>query len=310
MRTTTVDQRIEAIASPQHGAFSRQQAFEAGATDRFVHARLAQQVWLRPVPAVYTLASSSPTWRRQCKLAELSVPGSALGCRTAAAVQGATGFRPGPIELAIPVNSSTRHPFATLHRFAGALTTRMDGFQVTTPAQTMFDCAMFVGPMKVERAVDDFLASGAMLLRDLVERAEFYAGSRRPGLPVMQRLIAERSDDAWEAPASELEVLLFALLDRLQPEPIVLRQHGLPWRATRPGRVDALLPEHRLILEADGRRWHTRVADFDRDRWRDNEAVAHGYRVQRFTWLHLHDMVDDALALLRRTIEGPAADAA
>jgi len=59
-----------------------------------------------------------------------------------------------------------------------------------------------------------------------------------------------------------------------------------PWS---PGdqRVDAFILEWRLILEADGRRWHARVADFDNDRWRDNQAAAMGLRVQRFTFTHL-----------------------
>jgi very-short-patch-repair endonuclease len=66
--------------------------------------------------------------------------------------------------------------------------------------------------------------------------------------------------------------------------------------------IDLLLPAHRLIIEADGRRWHTRVQDFDKDRWRDNEAVAHGYRVLHFTWVHLRDLADDVLDVVDRTI--------
>ena len=48
--------------------------------------------------------------------------------------------------------------------------------------------------------------------------------------------------------------------------------------------VDAFIPVWRLIVEGDGRRWHTRRADYDRDRLRDNEATAHGYAVLRFTY--------------------------
>ncbi len=51
-----------------------------------------------------------------------------------------------------------------------------------------------------------------------------------------------------------------------------------------PHRVDAVIPEWRLILEADGRAFHTKRADFERDRQRDNLAAAHGYRVMRFTY--------------------------
>ncbi len=56
------------------------------------------------------------------------------------------------------------------------------------------------------------------------------------------------------------------------------------WYEPGEARVDALVPAWNLIVEGDGRRWHTRVADFESDRWRDNLAQAHGYDVLRFTW--------------------------
>ena len=39
MRYTDIDHHIGALASKQHGAFSRQQAFTIGASERFVHRR-------------------------------------------------------------------------------------------------------------------------------------------------------------------------------------------------------------------------------------------------------------------------------
>ena len=51
-----------------------------------------------------------------------------------------------------------------------------------------------------------------------------------------------------------------------------------------PGTVDAYIHEWQLIIEADGRRWHTREADFERDRVRDNLATSHGIAVLRFTY--------------------------
>jgi very-short-patch-repair endonuclease len=48
--------------------------------------------------------------------------------------------------------------------------------------------------------------------------------------------------------------------------------------------VDAYVPSWRLIIEADGRRWHSRKADFERDRLRDNLATSHGVAVLRFSY--------------------------
>jgi very-short-patch-repair endonuclease len=306
MRTTIIDERIEAVASRQHMAFSRQQAFEAGASMRFIERRVAAGDWVRTAQGVYVLRGAPGSWLRECKIAELSVPGSAVAKCAGAALQDLTSFRPCRVELAVPPTSRTRSSRAVLHRYAGIQTTTVKGIRVTTIAQTLFDIAPVVSGLRVERALDDCLLGGRLELDDLEERAAFYAGSRRPGLAMMNALIEERQADGWQPPESELEVALFEVLDRLPTKPRVVRQVALPWRSAQPGRVDAFLPDHRLILEADGRRWHARVADFDRDRWRDNEAVAHGLRVQRLTWLHLKEMADDVVDLLERTFAAAA----
>src|SRR5262245_40548878 len=138
MLYTDIDRRIEALAGKQFGAFTRQQAFELGASERFVQRRLSSKDWFRAAPAVLVLAHSPGTWKRQCKIAELSVEDSALAGFAAAALHELTGFRPGHVELVVPVNSYCTHPFATLHRYAGARLTTVGGLRVTTVAQTLF----------------------------------------------------------------------------------------------------------------------------------------------------------------------------
>ena len=302
MRYTEIDRRIDAVAAKQFGAFSRQQAFDRGASERFVQRRLASGDWIRPVTAVYALARSPGTWKRQCKIAELSVAGSAIAGSAAAALHKLDGFRPGRIELVAPVNSFCIHPFATVHRYSGAKLTVVEGIAVTTIAQTLFDVTRRVKPWTAERAMDVALLEHRVSPAELSERLAFYEGSRRPGLPRIRPLVLERLDDAWVPPESELEALMYAMLSRIPGAPRVVRQASLPWRSARPGRVDALLPDHRLIVEADGRRWHARFQDFDRDRWRDNEAVAQGFRVMRFTSVHLRDLIDDSLDLIVRRV--------
>lgn len=302
MRYTEIDRRIEAVARRQHHAFTRQQALDCGASEQFIKRRLAERVWGRPMPGVYVLASSPGTWLRQLKIVELSVPGSAIAGLAAAALHRFTGFRFGRPELILPPTANTRHPLAVCHRYVGAATTTVDRIAVTTIPQSFHDIASRVPLRTLERALDDCLVGGRVSVDELAERVDFYAGSRRAGHGVIAALVAERSADAWEPPASELEALLHGVLGRLSPQPRIVRQAQFPWRSARPGRVDVLLPDQRLIVEADGRRWHTRVADFDRDRWRDNHATANGHRVQRFTWLHLHDFPNDAFALLDQAI--------
>ena len=56
------------------------------------------------------------------------------------------------------------------------------------------------------------------------------------------------------------------------------------------GLVDAAYVPEKLILEADGRRWHTRTRDFPRDALRRNEAARVGWQTLGFLWDELkHD---------------------
>lgn len=98
----------------------------------------------------------------------------------------------------------------------------------------------------------------------------------------MRPIVEYRLPEAYQPPTSELERLLFLLLD--DPTlPAYSRQMPMQYRRLN-ATVDACIPVWCLIVEGDGRRWHTRRADYDRDRLRDNEATAHGYAVLRFTY--------------------------
>ncbi|MGH9244633.1 MAG: hypothetical protein ACRD29_10020 [Acidimicrobiales bacterium] len=39
---------------------------------------------------------------------------------------------------------------------------------------------------------------------------------------------------------------------------------------------------------------------FDADRWRDNQAAAHGYRLLRFTWVHVTQRPNEVIELIGR----------
>jgi very-short-patch-repair endonuclease len=57
-----------------------------------------------------------------------------------------------------------------------------------------------------------------------------------------------------------------------------------------------------LIVEADGRAWHTREQEFVADRQRDNTAAATGHTTLRFTWIDLVQYPAESLSIVRRTV--------
>ena len=113
------------------------------------------------------------------------------------------------------------------------------------------------------------------------------ASSRRPGIGKLRTLLDDRRD-GFAPSESELEALLFAAVadPRIPP---VRRQMPFPWSPAGSHRVDGFIEEWGLLLEADGRRWHARLATMESDRRRDQEAVRRGYRTLRFGWTDLRD---------------------
>jgi hypothetical protein len=95
------DNRIDRLARRQHGAFSRQQAFRCGFTDRMVTSRLASERWVKLDIGVYALGSHPFTWERQAMAATLAVESSMLSGRAAAALRELAGFRRGALEIAV-----------------------------------------------------------------------------------------------------------------------------------------------------------------------------------------------------------------
>jgi hypothetical protein len=301
VRVTPADRRIAAIAARQHGVFSHDQAFRLGASGRLIATRARDGDWLRLDAKVFGLPGFRGTWHRQLKIAELGTRDAAVASRSAAVLLGLTGFRPGRPEICVPLTTRSLSRFAIVHRYAGAELTEVQGYRCTTIAQTLFDLAACrVAPWSIERAIDDALLSSRVSVEMLDERLGSYTGARRHGLVLMRAFVEERRDDGWTPPESELEARAAQVLARASPG--WLRQFSLPFRGPVGGRVDFALPHERLLVEADGRRWHARVQDFDRDRWRDNEAIAAGWRALRFTWAHLTVVPDDVVALVRRTL--------
>lgn len=298
MRNVDFDREIAAIARRQHGTFHTRQARSVGGTADVVRNRAANGAILQLAPKVWAIAGHPPTWRRQYKAAELSVQGSAIADRSAALLHGFGGFRVVRPTVVATGEVNRRQRLADVRRSADVAVTTVEGIRVTTPAQTLFDLLHCCDLPTVEKAMDGALVNRSVTVADLIERQHAMGQIRRPHIGVWKALVEDRRPDASGPAESELEVVLHRLLRRLPSGVDLVSQATPPWWSKAGLRVDAFIPQWRLIIEADGRRWHTRVADFDRDRWRDNVAVAHGHSVMRFTHTHLTKRPAEVLALL------------
>src|SRR4029450_319780 len=102
--------------------------------------------------------------------------------------------------------------------------------------------------------------------------------------------------------ASALERMLFETC-RLAGLADPVRQFPLPGRAAVTGCVDGAYVGARVVLEAEGRRWHTRVGDFARDRARDKEAARVGWQTLRFCHEELTEDPDGGAQAIRETYD-------
>ena len=150
--------------------------------------------------------------------------------------------------------------------------TRRHGIPVTTPARTILDLAATVASDELERALEQARLRHLVSARDLGRRSRDRRGAARLRALLEQEPTLTRS----EAERRLLSLLAAAQLPRPRTNVRVAGHE-----------VDALWPEQRLVVEVDGFAFHASREAFERDRARDAELQAHGYRVIRVTWRQL-----------------------
>jgi very-short-patch-repair endonuclease len=253
---------------------------------------MASGRWERPFPGVYRIAGIPQSWLGDLWCAFLAVGDQGVVTHeTALRMHGIECVAPRPLTFTVPhgghayVRGTFVHQIDDLrpHRV-----TRVSGLPVSCAARAVVEVAATLGPKQLERTLDAALHTKRASLSQI---NACFREVLRPGKPGIAKLVAllDLRDDGYVPPASELERALFgALRAGGLPEP--RRQFPLPGRGAVDGLVDAAYPDVRLIIEADGRRWHTRIEDFRRDRQRDAEAARAGWQTLRLTYAEIaHD---------------------
>ena len=278
------DEKVARVAARQHGLFTRRQALALGFSETQVAWRVRRGVWEVRADGVYGIPGCPWTWRRKLMLAVLDVGAGALvSHQAAAALHGFPGFRPGGPELSVVKgsHSACRWKVHTTRDLPASDCTRVDGIPVTSVVRTLFDLAGVLSGQQLERLVDELLAAGTVKLGSIASRFARYRRPGRTGVAALARILEARGP-GYVPPASELEALLRDVLQRGgHPPPDWQRPH--PAGAAE-GRVDAIYESCKLLIEVDGRRWHSQVEQMEADRHRDIAATLAGYHTMRFMW--------------------------
>ena len=303
---TDLDYQIAMVAARQHGAFSRSQAYAAGASRAQVRTRIAKKIWRPASDHVLTLTSSPDTFEQRVWCSVLQMRAPIVSHRAAARLHGFRYLGAVEPEVTITYPDEHKNPFGRVHRSADLRPEDITGvgaLQLTSPARTAADLFVVLSEKRAVWIADEALAAKRFTLDELAHVHARYARRGRPGTRRVRTYLRGRGT-GWVAPMSLLESRAIGLFERgdLHPE----RQVPLPGWLDRPGAVDFAFVADRVIVEVDGRRWHSRDQDFENDRERDNAAQVAGWTVLRFTWDQVVNRPGYVLATVRAALRQAA----
>ena len=289
-----MDRAIAQLAARQHGVVTRRQLLALGIGRGAIAHRLANRRLWQLYHGVYAYGHSSLRAEGRWLAAVLACgEGSVLSHRSAVALHGVGRTTRTAIDVTTPRPGRRSVEGIDRHAARGGLhpddITSLDAIPVTTIARTLLDLAEVVPRRRLDKSIEE---ADRRSLLDLAALDALIARSHgRHGLkPLAAALAAYRPEPAFTR--EELERRFLALC----------REAGLPppavniWLGDK--EVDFLWPDERIVVEVDGWDTHRTRAAFERDRARDAQLTAQGYRVIRFTWRQITQEPHTVIALL------------
>jgi hypothetical protein len=278
-----LDYELAALAITQAGYLSRQQVDELGVSDSAIHRRIKNGTWVAVRRGLYRVQGISGDYKALLGGAMAILPDPTISHESAAEIHGIPYIRRGKAVVTVHARTTHEFPNVFIHRSLDLLSShrlQVDSMWVTTPARTLNDLAAVVHPNALASALDDSLARKLVEIEEVDEVFNQVARRGRTGCAVTRKLLRERLVDDLIT-ASRLEKLGARVFEEGGlPRPVW--QYPAPWDRDR--RIDFAWPHACVGCECDGRRWHSRVADFQNDRDRDNSSLSHNWRIFRFTW--------------------------
>jgi very-short-patch-repair endonuclease len=277
----------------QHGVVARSQLLALGYTRREVERRLHNGRLHHVSHGIYAVGRPELTPDGRWMAAVLACgDGAVLSHRSAAELWGIGQ------EWERRIDVSIRRP-SKIHRkglkvrtrpsLGAKSVTRWRGIPVTDSVQTLIDLATELLPLRLERAVNE--ADKLDLVDPETLRRELDVHKGEPGVKKLATLLDRHT---FRLSDSDLEVLF---------RPLALAAH-LPAPLTKQWildyEVDFHFPDHDLIVETDGLRYHRTPSQQARAARRDQVHVAAGLRVLRFTHWQIAHAADEVTVTLRK----------
>jgi very-short-patch-repair endonuclease len=297
MQVKGADAAVARIAARQYGVVTRAQLAAAGIGRGSIDHRIATGRLHRIHRRVYLVGHPVPP-RFACELAAVLACGddAVLSHLTATSMWSLPCEDARQIDVTVPGRDPGTHPGIRIHRVRQLNpldVRRCQRIPITAPARTLLDLAEVLPIRALERAVEEAQIRRLVRPRQLLDVLERSPGRRGAGA------LRELLDQKPAFTRSEAEARLLALLRAagLAPSSVNARVGNYE--------VDFLWRPNRLVVEFDGFAYHSTRAAFERDRTRDAELQAHGYRVIRVTWRQLVEEPEAIIARVAQALTRP-----
>lgn len=286
--TIDIDRTIIAVAGRRAGVCTRTELLAQGVRSAAIGRRIKAGL-LRPTDRGIYVVDQLTDATTPLHHAIAAVPRGELSRFTAGRLQ---NYPVDPsidwsiVDVAAPHGFNRRVEGVALHRRRRPTPAHdlvvIDGLPVTGPALTIIDLAAVVGSARLRHLVQTQISAGKPTLVELAACLDSVARRGVNGIGSLRAVLAPMVDGE-PVPASALE----------RAVAVLFAEHGIvgfraqyrpPWYDGVRGIVDFAHPEYRIVLEADGRRWHGREQAMAEDRRRDREAIKHGWVTIRVTW--------------------------
>lgn len=296
----TPDAALHEIARRNHGVILTADALAFGVTNAGLTRRVANGTLKRLHRGVYAVtavpASPLQTLLAACRWGG---PGTAASHRSAGHLWELDGCSHLILEISGPRRLSSDTVIA--HRTSSIPVhdlTEIDGIPVTKIERTLIDLAAVLDTDALEDALDSALRRRLTSVNRL--RLRVRAEQQRNGIRRLRSLLAER-DDKGRPSASRFETRLNRLF--LSAGLPGLREFTIWDGGEFVARVDFCFPEAKLIVEADGYRWHSNRRAWQRDRERRNRLTSLGWQVIQVTWEDLTRRPDRTIDRVRSMLQ-------
>lgn len=297
-----ITQRINDCAADQHFLVSRGEAFELGATEKYVKYQLTSGRWLRVHAGVYQVDRRPLTWESRLMAAVLACgPDARVSHRAALVLWQMDGISSAPVEVTLPFGNLAVPDGVIVHRSRRPTpTAERSGIPVSGPERALLECCRYLGTLVIGKALDSAIRKNITTVDRMWLMLANEGGRGVTGTKRMRDVLRERVHDMATDSGSEFE-LLYHMQQAFLPKP----ELGFELYPANGRRVpDFIWPDRAKAVEVDGIDAHNSADRLDDDLARQNELMDLGLEIRRFSARQVRRDPKGVVAQIRQFLEG------